>query len=86
MNFSDNTSRFWRSCPAQENKTTVYLCENFSCQLPTSDLAELATRLDLHGKNVAIKYNCPVEEQNSGQWLALDCPGSATCRKVFCFS
>ena len=30
----------------QENKTTVYLCENFSCQLPTSDLAELAKRLD----------------------------------------
>lgn len=31
---------------AQEYKTTVYLCENFSCQLPTSDLAELASRLD----------------------------------------
>lgn len=31
---------------AQENKTTVYLCENFSCQLPISDLAELAKRLD----------------------------------------
>ncbi|MBA3003174.1 MAG: thioredoxin domain-containing protein [Desulfurivibrio sp.] len=31
---------------SQENKTTVYLCENFSCQLPTSDLAELAKRLD----------------------------------------
>ncbi len=30
----------------QENKTTVYLCENFSCQLPTADLAELAKRLE----------------------------------------
>jgi len=29
-----------------ENKSTVYLCENFSCQLPTADLAELATRLE----------------------------------------
>ena len=35
--------------PRQENKTVVYLCENFSCQLPTSDLAELATRLDAMG-------------------------------------
>jgi len=30
----------------QENKSTVYLCENFSCQLPTADLAELAKRLE----------------------------------------
>jgi uncharacterized protein YyaL (SSP411 family) len=36
--------------PQQESKTTVYLCENFSCQLPTSDLAELATRLEALGK------------------------------------
>ena len=28
------------------NKGTVYLCENFSCRLPTADLAELATRLE----------------------------------------
>ncbi len=34
----------------QENKTTVYLCENFSCQLPTSDLAELTKRLETLGK------------------------------------
>ncbi|MFA6497933.1 MAG: thioredoxin domain-containing protein, partial [Desulfurivibrionaceae bacterium] len=32
--------------PLQQNKTTMYLCENFSCQLPTSDLAELAKRLE----------------------------------------
>jgi hypothetical protein len=38
--------------PAQENKTTVYLCENFSCQLPTSDLAELAKRLEALEKTV----------------------------------
>jgi len=36
--------------PAQEHKAVVYLCENFSCQLPTSDLAELATRLEALGK------------------------------------
>ncbi len=30
----------------QENKTTVYLCENYSCQLPTADLSELAKRLE----------------------------------------
>jgi len=36
--------------PRQGNKTVVYLCENFSCQLPTSDLAELATRLESLGE------------------------------------
>ncbi|MCX5864712.1 MAG: thioredoxin domain-containing protein [Deltaproteobacteria bacterium] len=36
--------------PQQENKSTVYLCENFSCQLPTADLVELATRLEAMGK------------------------------------
>ena len=38
--------------PQQENKTTVYLCENFSCQLPTADLVELATRLEAMEKAV----------------------------------
>jgi len=28
------------------NKSTVYICENFNCQLPISDVAELAKRLD----------------------------------------
>ncbi|HIJ89963.1 MAG TPA: thioredoxin domain-containing protein [Deltaproteobacteria bacterium] len=37
--------------PVQENKTTVYLCENFNCHLPINDLAELATRLETMGKN-----------------------------------
>ncbi|MFA7382486.1 MAG: thioredoxin domain-containing protein [Desulfurivibrionaceae bacterium] len=32
--------------PAQGNKTVVYLCENFSCQLPIPDLDQLATRLE----------------------------------------
>ena len=36
--------------PAQEHKAVVYLCENFSCRLPTSDLAELATRLEALGE------------------------------------
>ena len=36
--------------PRQKNKTTVYLCENFSCQLPISDLAELARQLESMGK------------------------------------
>ena len=31
---------------ADMNATAVYLCENFSCQMPTADLAELTTRLD----------------------------------------
>ncbi|MHB8988527.1 MAG: thioredoxin domain-containing protein [Desulfobulbia bacterium] len=30
----------------RENRSTVYLCENFNCQLPISDVAELAKRLD----------------------------------------
>lgn len=35
--------------PVRENKTTVYLCEDFSCQLPITDLAELAKRLEAMG-------------------------------------
>ncbi|MFA6284359.1 MAG: thioredoxin domain-containing protein [Desulfurivibrionaceae bacterium] len=30
----------------QENKSTVYLCENSSCQLPISDLSEFAKKLE----------------------------------------
>ncbi len=30
----------------RENRSTVYLCENFNCQLPISDVAELAKKLD----------------------------------------
>ncbi|MGV1098853.1 thioredoxin domain-containing protein [Thiovibrio sp. JS02] len=30
----------------QDNKATAYFCENFTCQLPTADLAELVRRLD----------------------------------------
>jgi len=41
---------FLAELPAQENKTTVYLCENFSCQLPISNLDDLAKRLDDLGK------------------------------------
>ncbi|OGQ85770.1 MAG: thioredoxin domain-containing protein [Deltaproteobacteria bacterium RIFOXYD12_FULL_56_24] len=37
---------FLAELSVQENKTTVYLCENFSCQLPISDLDQLATRLE----------------------------------------
>ncbi|MDG4476680.1 thioredoxin domain-containing protein [Thiovibrio frasassiensis] len=40
---------FLAELSAQENRTAVYLCENFSCQLPTSDLAELANRLEAMG-------------------------------------
>jgi len=36
--------------PRQENKTVVYLCENFGCHLPISDLAELTKQLDSMGK------------------------------------
>jgi len=30
----------------RENRSTVYLCENFNCQLPIFEVAELAKRLD----------------------------------------
>ena len=44
--FLEQYQPFLANLPQQENKATVYLCENFGCQLPTSDPAELATRLE----------------------------------------
>jgi hypothetical protein len=44
--FLEQYQPFLADLSQQENKATVYLCENFSCRLPTSDPAELAARLD----------------------------------------
>ena len=37
---------FYSSLDRQEGRATAYVCENYACQLPTNDPAELASILD----------------------------------------
>ena len=37
---------FFASIAAHPGKTTVYVCQDYVCRLPTSDVATLATILD----------------------------------------
>jgi len=46
QDFLQKMQPFLEGVAMQENKATVYLCENFSCRLPTTDLAELIRRLE----------------------------------------
>jgi uncharacterized protein YyaL (SSP411 family) len=37
----EEISGFTKECKAVDNKTTVYMCENYSCKAPVNDVSQL---------------------------------------------